>query len=294
MLLHKYNDKKDGAIRPFDFRSFKTKMLYLVIGLVCIGIAVIMLFPVVWIFLGSFKEIKELNSSTNLWPEKIDIQVLVESWNKMKFMKYYVNSIIVVVGSVICSVFFNGLTAYGLAILKPKGYNIIYTLILLCLMIPSTGSMVALYVNICRLGMNNSFLPLWLGGGAGAFYVVLFVNFFKELPKDYLEAARLDGAGNLRLFLNIVLPLSKPIAMVVVIFSISAAWSDFLFPYLLLNNTGKETVMVKLYLMQGLNSTTNVTMLRAILFSIIPPTIFFLLFQKKITDGAAGAGGIKG
>lgn len=293
MLLNKYSNKKDGAIRSFDFSSNKLKMLYLMIGILCVMIAVVMLFPVVWIFLGGFKDIKELNSSMQLWPQKIDINVLVDTWKHMNFMKYYINSFIVVIGSVISSVFFNGLMAYGLAILKPRGYKIIYMLVILCLMIPSTGSIVALYVNICKLGMSNSYLPLWLGAGAGAFNVIMFVNFFKELPKDFLEAARLDGAGNLRLFLNIVLPLAKPIVMVIVIFGISGSWSDFLLPYLLLNHSGKETVMVKLYLLQGLNSTTSITMIRAILFSIIPPTIFFIIFQRKITDGAVGAG-IKG
>lgn len=294
MLAEKYNQKKEGAIRSFDFKSHKVKLLYLIIGGLCVATAVCMLFPVVWVFLSGFKEIKELNSSTSLWPEKIDLKLLGEAWNGMSFMKYYINSLIVVVGSVVCSVFVNGLTAYGLAILKPKGSKIVSALIFLCLMIPSTGSIVALYVNICKLGLSNSFVPLWLSAGASAFYVILFMNFFNSLPKDYLEAARLDGAGNFRLFIRIVMPLAKPIAMVVVIFTISNAWSDFLLPYLLLNHSGKETVMVKLYLLESLDATTSVMMIRAILFSIIPPTIFFLIFQKKITDGAVGAGGIKG
>lgn len=292
-LRKKFCEKKDGAIRPFDFGSKKMHLLYWIFGILCVLLAIIMLFPAIWIFMGGFKDIKELNSSIKLWPEKINLQVLIDAWNSMSFAKYYLNSIIVVVGSVISSVFFNGLMAYGLAIVKPKGYKIINTLVILCLMIPSTGSIVALYLNICKTGLSNSYLPLWLAAGAGAFNVIMFSNFFKELPKDFLEAAKLDGAGNLRLFLKIVLPLSKPIVMVIIIFGISGAWSDFLLPYLVLNHSGKETVMVKLYLMQGLNSTTNITMIRAIIFSIIPPTIFFMIFQKKITDGAVGAG-IKG
>lgn len=294
MLKERYQEKTDGAIRSFDFKSPKVKMLYLIIGLLCLMIAVCSLFPVVWVFFGGFKDIRELNSSTKLWPEKIDIKVLSDAWNRMSFMKYYLNSIIVVAGSVICSVFINGLTAYGLAILKPRGCKVITAMIFLCLMIPSTGSIVALYVNICKLGLANSFVPLWLSAGASAFYVILFMNFFKGLPVDYLEAARLDGAGNFRLFVNIVMPLARPIAMVVVIFTISNTWSDFLMPYLLLNHSGKETVMVKLYLLETLDATTSVIMIRAIIFSIIPPTVFFLIFQKKITDGAVGAGGIKG
>jgi multiple sugar transport system permease protein len=95
----------------------------------------------------------------------------------------------------------------------------------------------------------------------------------------------------LQTFLKIVLPLSKPIIMVVAIFAMTAAWSDFLLPYLVLNGSGKETVMIAMFSFRSSNAT-DVEVLRAILFSMIPPTILFLLFQKQITDGAA-AGAIK-
>ncbi len=294
MLKAKEIQKKEGSIRSFDLKTGKGKCMYLVIYVLCIIMAICVLFPVVWVLLSGFKSVKELNSSTNLWPETIDLKLLAESWNRMDFAKYYLNSIIVVVGSVVCSVFINGLTAYGIAILKPKGSKVVSALIYLCLMIPTTASAVALYVNICKLGMANSFTPLWLSAGANAFHVILFINFFNGIPKEYMEAARLDGAGNFRLFYSIVMPLAKPIIMVVIIFTITNCWSDFLMPYLLLNHSGKETVMVKLYQMEMLDSTTSVMMIRAIIFSIIPPTVFFMIFQKKITDGAMGAGGIKG
>jgi multiple sugar transport system permease protein len=128
--------------------------------------------------------------------------------------------------------------------------------------------------------------------GANAFYVVLFKQFFEGLPKELIEAARLDGAGVLQTFYKIVMPLSKSIMVVIAIFTINAAWSDFLLPFLVLNGSGKETVMVRLFAFRTSNAT-DVEVLRAVAFSIIPPIILFAIFQKQITAGAT-AGALKG
>ena len=122
--------------------------------------------------------------------------------------------------------------------------------------------------------------------------MILLKQFFESMPQELIEAARLDGCSYLKTFARVVLPLSKSIVMVVVIFAINAAWSDFLLPYLVLNGSGKETVMVRLFMFRTSNAT-DVEVLRAVAFSIIPPIILFTLFQKQITEGAA-AGAIKG
>lgn len=293
MKFKSYQTKKDGAIRSYDLKSNKNKVIVTVIFMICVFIAVISLFPAFWVFMGSFKDIKEFTKAATILPEKFDFSLLVTSWEKLKFVKYFINSGIVMIGYCLCAVLMNGLIAYGLAVLKPKGYKILYSLIMLCLIIPSSGSIIALYANINRIGLNGSFIPLWLGAGANAFTVILFQKFFEALPAELLEAARLDGAGRLRMFINIIMPLSKPIISVVIIFAINSSWSEFLLPYLLLNNSNKQTVMVHLYKLQTDTFTTNVIMIRAILFSVIPPTILFMIFQKRITDGAVG-GAIKG
>lgn len=293
MQFKSYQMKKDGAIRSYDLKSKKNKLIIISIFIVCIIIAIISLFPAFWVFMGSFKDIKEFTRSSRILPERFDFTLLAASWQRLKFVKYFINSGIVMLGYCLCAVLMNGLIAYGLAVLKPKGYKVLYTLIMLCLIIPSSGSIIALYANINRIGLNGSFIPLWLGAGANAFTVILFKNFFEAIPAELLEAARLDGAGRLRMFLNIVLPLSKPIISVVIIFAINSSWSEFLLPYLLLNNSDKQTVMVHLYKLQSDTQTTNVVMIRAILFSVIPPTILFMIFQKRITDGAV-SGAIKG
>ena len=292
MFFDKYSNKKDGVIRGYDIRSPKVKILSVIIMIICILMVCICLFPAIWVFLASFKDIKEFTRNVTILPDKFDWSRMAETWKAFNFTKYYKNSLISVVGSTVCAVVFNGLLAYGLGVLKPKGYKVALGLVMWSLLIPGTVSIVALFRNINLIGLNKSFVPLWLSFGANAFYVVLFKQFFEEIPKELLEAAKLDGCGVLRIFTNIMLPLSKPIITVVAIFAVTAAWSDFLLPYLVLNGTDKVTVMVKLFSFKD-TPTDAVSVLRAAFFAIIPPTIIFAIFQKQITDGAA-SGAVKG
>lgn len=293
-FFHKYEGKEDGTIRFYDVKSRKTKAWVVLIFIACILISIIALFPVFWLICTSLKDLTEYMSTTQILPKHPDWKGWVDTWNSFGFTKYYINSGITVVGGVICAVFFNGLLAYVLAILKPRGHKVIMLLVMWCLLIPPTTSFVALFVNIKRVGLLGSYIPLWLNMGANAYWVVLFKNYFESLPGDYLEAARIDGCGSFRIFLRIVLPLSKPIIMVVAIFAVTAAWSDFLMPYLLLNGTnGKETVMVKLFSFNSSIKTNQIDLIRAVLYSLIPPTLIFAVFQKQIMDGVM-SGGIKG
>ncbi|MCR4650329.1 MAG: carbohydrate ABC transporter permease [Lachnospiraceae bacterium] len=292
MFFNKYNDKKDGVIRGYDIRSPKIKVLAVLIMLVCLFMVCVCLFPAIWVFLASFKDIREFTKNVTIIPDSFDWSRMGQTWKAFKFTKYYYNSFISIIGSTICAVFFNGLLAYGLGVLRPKGYKIALGLVMWSLMIPGVTSIVALFRNINLVGLNKSFIPLWFSFGANAFWVVLFKQFFEEIPKELLEAAKLDGCGVFQIFTRIMLPLSKPIIMVVAIFAVTAAWSDFLLPYLVLNGTDKVTVMVKLFSFKD-TPTDAVSVLRASFFAIIPPTIIFAIFQRKITDGAA-AGAVKG
>lgn len=291
-FFKKYNDKKDGVIRGYDVRSTSVKIACIIIMIVCFFIVICSIFPIVWVFLASFKDIREFNRNVTIIPSTFDISKLKETWNQFKFIVYYKNSLISVAGSVVCAIIFNGLLAYAVAILKPKGYKVVWGLVMWSLLIPSATNIVSLFRNINMIGMNGTFLPLWLAFGANAFYIVLFKEFFEGIPGELLEAARLDGCGVLKVFTSILLPLSKPIIMVVAIFAVTAAWSDFLLPYLVLNGSGYETVMVKLFAFKD-TPTDAVSVLRACLFAIIPPTIIFAIFQRQITDSAS-AGAIKG
>lgn len=298
--------KKDwtfvGAVRPYDLRRPGVKVGHAHVTAFCAAAAIVALMPVFWVLLSGFKDLKEFNRGVKGADNRYHLQFLpvsfsldgyLDTWNQMKYTRYYLNSFAVVLGSVVTAVLFNGLLAYGLSRLKPRGWKVVYALIMGTLMLPATTSIVPLFINITRLGLSGSFLPLWLLMGANAFYVVLFKNFYDAMPISLLEAARLDGCNNWQLFFRIVLPLSMPINIVIVIYAVNAAWSDFLLPYLLLNNTKLETVMVRMFSYRTSDRINNMDIIRAIVFSIIPPIVLFIAFQRQITQNVMSAG-IKG
>lgn len=292
MFFDKYKEKKDGAIRGYDIPSPSVKILSIILILICLLIVAVCAFPAVWVLLAGFKDIREFRNDVTIFPSSFDFSKLKETWDALKFQRYYLNSLISVAGCAVAAILFNGLMAYSLGVLRPKGYKLAYGLVMWSLLIPSITSIVAVFRNINMIGLNQSFVPIWLAFGANAFYVVLFKQFFEGIPQELVEAAQLDGCGVLRIFTMIMIPLSRPIIVVVAIFAITAAWSDFLLPYLVLNGSGNETVMVKLFSFKD-TPTDAVSVLRAVLFSIIPPTVIFAVFQRQITDGAA-VGAVKG
>ena len=291
--MFRVKSKENGIITYSDLKKPSVRFFYYVLFVVCILVTLIAIAPPVWVFLSSFKDIKEFTLDPTLLPKSFDFSKFIKTWNDLKFVKYYINSFYSVAGSVVCAVVFNGLLAYAISILKPKGSKFIYALILGSLMVPATTSVVPLFINLSKMGLNGTFYPLWLSIGANAFFIVLYKQFFDTLPTSVIEAARIDGCSNWKIFFKIVMPLSKPITMVIAMYAVNAAWSDFLLPYLLLNNSGHETIMVRLFQFRTSIKATDVEVLRAIVFAIIPPIILFSLFQKQITQSNTHSG-VKG
>lgn len=282
-----------GVIREYDMHSASVRVGYAIIVLLCLLMTVVSLFPLVWVILAGFKDLKEFMSSTSLLPASFSLNAYVLTWTQLDIARNYLNSFISVAGSVVCAIVFNGLLGYGLGILRPRGYSVVKKLVMLSLLLPTTISIVPLFMNIQKLNLGNSFLPLWLSFGANAMYVVLFVQFFESLPRSIIEAGHIDGASQLQTFFRIVLPLSKPICAVIAIFAVNAAWSDFLLPYLVLRGASMQTVMVRLFVFSTEQTVNADAMMRSVVFSMIPPIILFFIFQKQLTENAVSVG-IKG
>ncbi|MCL1964972.1 MAG: carbohydrate ABC transporter permease [Firmicutes bacterium] len=295
-------DQNHGLIRSYDLRRPGVKAGYTVMYALLTVVALVCLMPLVWVILSGFKDQKEFLRGVQaadkryyvrFLPQSFSTEGYLETWRTMKYFRYYVNSFIVVLGATVAAVLCNGLLAYGISRLKPRGHKIVLALVMASLMLPATTSMAPLFMNIMKLGLHGSFLPLWLAFGANAFYLVLFKSFYDEMPGSLIEAARLDGAGDVSLFFRVVLPLSMPINIVIAIYAVNAAWSDFLLPYLVLNNTVRETVMVRLFTYRSSDRIKEIEVIRAIVFSIIPPILLFVIFQRQITQNVMAAG-IKG
>ncbi|MBQ2494247.1 MAG: carbohydrate ABC transporter permease, partial [Bacilli bacterium] len=199
---------------------------------------------------------------------------------------------------VICAVVFNSLLAYSVAVVKPVGYKVINALIFLGYMVPTILNIFPLLQEIKAFGFLDpdhqsylTFLPLWLGFGANAYYYMLFRDYFARLPKGLVEAASMDGANQLRIFTRIVLPLSRPIIGIVAIFAMTAAYSDFLLPYCVLQSAQLQTVVVGIYNISNINPPLQLPeFLLLILLSIIPQIVIFLVFQRLIMNAGAGKG----
>jgi len=285
--------KRTGIIRDFDKSTVSVKIGLTVVYLICLVIVLISLFPVFWVSMAGFKDLKEFMSSIAILPAAFDFSRYFKTWTQLNIVQNYLNSLYAILGSVFCALIFNGLLAYGLAILKPRGHKILQNLVMFSLLIPATISLVPLFMNIQNLNLGGFFTPLWLAAGASAFYVILFRQFFQSLPSSLIEAGRIDGCSQLQTFFRIVLPLSKPICVVVAIFAINGAWSDFLLPYLVLGQGRWQTVMVRLFVFSTQQTINYDDLMRAVVFSMIPPIILFFAFQKQLTENIVTVG-IKG
>jgi multiple sugar transport system permease protein len=289
------NTKSTGLINFLDYKKQSNKVMYILMILFLFTTVIITIFPPLWLLLSSFKSATEIYQVPfTLLPESFDLGKVKEIWKQLQFGQYYLNSVWVIIGAVVCSVLFNGLLAYAISIIKPAGHKIVFGMVMVSLMIPPILNMGPLFNNIVKLGFINRYEPLWLVYGANPFYFIMFKTYFDGLPRSLFEAAQLDGANKLQMFRSIILPLSKPIIMVISIFTINAAWSDFLFPFLVLFEDSQQTVMVKIYKLQSTMGTAMNfgpdKLLMVLALSMIPPILFFIIFQKQITSSVATTG----
>lgn len=297
------HDKTSGLLNFMDYKNPVNKFIYGLIIFFLIIFVMVALLPIFWLIISSLKSATQFNDpSAPFFPTEIDFNRIVRLFTEFEFGKYYLVTIVVVLLSVIFSLVFNGLMAYVTGVLKPKGHKILHYAVFSAYMIPGILSIVPLFAMIVEV--NNSlgiygknpvlFIIVTLCFGSNAYYYMLLKDYFEKIPASLIEASRMDGLSEFRIFYKIILPLSKPILGVVAIFTMTAAYSDFLLPYLVLNGYGGDdftTLMVKIFEFQ--NSNSNITtpdVLLAILFSIVPQLIMFIIFQKQIMNGNVNAG----
>lgn len=294
--MKKLTQKNDGVLNYADLKTIHGKVFYLLITLVLLLVSLVCIVPVIWVAVAGFKSPAEMYSiPPTFFPEHFDFSKLTLMLQRTNYLRYFYNSVMLIIGCLVCDIVINGLAGYVLSRIQPKGTKLIEKLIF-CSMLLGGMSMVPLYmtfvdVPLLHINLSGSYLPIWLMSGASAFNVLLFRNFFNGIPMTYLEAAQLDGCSNLGIFGRIILPMSKPIMMVVAVFSITGTWSNFMWPYLILGSTQKEPVAVMLF---SLTSTLrdDETMLLTMI-SIVPVVVVYAIFSKHIIGGVSMSG-IKG
>lgn len=293
-LKGRIHQKTTGMMNFSDYKKKRNVAGYISFIVILILFAVLALSPVIWLLVSSFKTVSEINSADyHFFPKSLDFSQFVELWKAIGLTDIFINTIVVVIGAVICAVVFNSILAYVVAIIKPIGYKIIDKMILLAYMIPSALAIYPLMLAITNTFPQGSYLPLFLVFGSNAYYYMLFKNYFEKFPKSVIEASRIDGLSDLKIFFKVVLPLSRPIIGVVAIFAMTAAYSDFLLPYMVIgqgSDSSTWTLMVAIY---NLSSDTNIKanqLLQLLVLSIIPQIIIFIIFQKQITNQSVNSG----
>ncbi len=297
-VFPRLKDKRGGFLNFADYRNPIHKVGYGFIVFLLLFFSFVALFPIIYLLASSLKGDGEINSAFyTFWPRTWDWGRFGRIWSTIDLPRYYLNTFVYVIGAVVCAVVFNSLLAYAVAILKPFGYKVIDKVIFLGYMIPATLNILPLIREISDFGLlANSdsiltFLPLWLSFGANAYYYMLFKDYFQRLPKSLIEAGSMDGADHFQIFRRIVLPLSKPIMGIVAIFAMTASYSDFLLPYLVLQNEKYKTLMVGIYNIGSAGDLLKPEeFLMLLVFSIIPQVIIFLLFQRQIMGAGANKG----
>lgn len=229
-----------------------------------------------------------------LLPREVIWSNFPEALDKIPYFRYMLNTIVITLFSVMGQMFATPLVAYSLARIKWKGAPVISALIMGTMMIPYTVTMIPLYKIWSRLGFTNTYIPLILPTFFGSpFYIIIMRQFFAGLPSSLMEAAKIDGAGELKRYISIVLPLSKPALTTVGIYAFINAWSDYLAPLIYINKTEKLTLSLGLQGFLNQYSVDWTHLMAAATIFVIPVVIFFLIFQRNFVEGIATSG-IKG
>jgi multiple sugar transport system permease protein len=251
-----------------------------------------MLYPLLWMVASSFKPESEIFSDLAVWPRQIDLKNYSEGWYALResFTGFFLNSFVIAALSVIGNLMACSLTAYAFARLEFRLKWLWFALMLGTLMLPYHVTLVPQYVLFLSLGWVDTILPLVVPKflAVDAFFIFLMVQFFRGLPRELDEAARMDGCGPWRIYWRIILPLSTPVLATAAIFSFIWTWDDFLGPLIYLNNIANYTVPLALRAFvdsTGLSAWGQLFAMSTL--SLVPVFVFFLFFQRLIIRGVA-------
>ncbi len=251
-----------------------------------------MLYPLFWMVAASFKPESEIFSDLGLWPDQVALGNYVGGWFALResFTSFFTNSFLIAALSVVGNLMACSLTAYAFARLEFRLKWVWFALMLGTLMLPYHVTLVPQYVLFHSIGWIDTILPLVVPKflAVDAFFIFLMVQFFRGLPRELDEAARMDGCGPWRIYWRIILPLSTPVLATAAIFSFIWTWDDFLGPLIYLNNIANYTVPLALRAFvdsQGLSAWGQLFAMSTL--SLVPVFVFFLFFQRLIIRGVA-------
>ncbi len=253
--------------------------------------ALVMAFPIVWMISTSLKAPQEVFTITpTLIPSRIMWSNYVSGWVQSGFAKYFLNTVIIALGAVLCSVIFNSMAGFALAKYRFPGRDLIFLAILSALMVPIETRIVPLYLLIAKLGWVDTYVGAILPTVSQAFGVFLMRQYCLTIPDELIEAARIDGCSEMRTFWQIVFPLCKPAMAVNIIFQFMWRWNDLLWPLIILRSEKMYTIQQGLAFFRDNPSVSGGPIMAMSLVSILPIVLVFFSLQRYFVQGIALSG----
>lgn len=253
--------------------------------------ALVALVPIVWLVLGSFKTPTELSARPPLLlPESWGLSNYTDALTRFDFTTYLFNSTVVTIAATVLTLAINSMAAYALAKYNFRGKNGLFLLTLATIMIPLQVILIPVYQVVASLGMVNTLWGLIIPAAATPTGVFILRQYMLSIPDELIEAARVDGSGEFRTFIQIVLPMCRPALAVVAILSIMWRWNDFLWPLVVAQSETVYTLPVALARFTAEETVPFNLIIAMSVVSILPVIILFLFFQRQIVTGIANTG----
>ncbi|NJO04198.1 MAG: carbohydrate ABC transporter permease [Chloroflexaceae bacterium] len=261
-------------------------------GMLCI--LVVIGLPIYWMIIASLKTNQEIYTIPPTWfPRELTFANYPEAWSAAPFGRYYLNSMLTTVIGSGFEIFFAVTSAYALVFLRFPRKQVIFIILLAALMIPPEITIVPNYITVARLGWVNTYQGIMITGIAIAYGTFLLRQYFLTLPREVIEAAKVDGAGHLQTLWYIVLPIAQPALVTMALISIVYKWNEFLWPLIVTNTTDMRTLPIGIFWLLDQEGVTNWGVVMAgTLFVIAPIVVIFIWAQKYIVEGIA-AGAVK-
>ncbi|WP_082927771.1 carbohydrate ABC transporter permease [Paenibacillus oryzisoli] len=266
--------------------SVLSTYLILVLG------AVVMMIPFLWMVLSSFKEIDQIFTGSFLTlPTQWHWDNYIKAWKSAPFGRFFLNSFLMSIGTVVGQIITSSLAAYAFSWIEFRGKKVMFIAIVATTIIPFEATMIPSYLVIKELGWMNSYAGLIIPSICSVFGIFLLRQFFLTIPKDFMEAARMDGCSHLRILIQIILPLSGTVLATLSLFAFLGAWNSYLWPLLITNSADMRTVQIGLrYMVDKELGTQWPQLMAASTFIILPVMVVFMMAQKYFIRGVMHSG----
>jgi len=263
-------------------------------GLLLLVVAVVGI-PLFWMVSGSLKTLQEIRSFPVVWlPESPRWENFSDAWSAAPFGRFYLNSLLTTLAGTSLEMLNAIFSAYALAFLRFPRKNLVFLLLLAALMIPTQVTILPNYLTMANLGWVNTYQGIFLPGVSVAFGTFLLRQYFLGLPRDVIDAARVDGCNHIRLLWTIVIPMSTPVIVTFGLLSLVWKWNEYLWPLVITNTLQMRTLPIGItYLLDSEGNTEWGAVMAGTIFVILPILVIFLFAQRYIVSGMT-AGATKG